>query len=67
MWRGTEATKAAISSSGSAVDVGLLGLQTMISRVAAVTSRRIASRSWRWPASSGTSMARAPAAAARWG
>ena len=29
MWRGTEATKSAISSSGSAVEVGLFGLQTI--------------------------------------
>jgi hypothetical protein len=58
---------AAISSSGRAVDVGLFGLQTMISRVAAVTSRRMAARSWWCPESTGTSIARAPVAAARCG
>ena len=59
--------KAAISSIGSAVLVGLLGLQTITMRVAAVISRPIASRSWRSSASSGTSRARAPEAAARCG
>ena len=51
----------------SAVEVGLFGLQTRTSRVAAVTSAAIASRSWRSAASSGTSIARAPEAAARCG
>ena len=59
--------KAAISSSGSAVEVGLFGLQTIASRVATVISLRIASRSWRWAASTGTSIARAPEAAERCG
>ena len=58
---------AAISSSGSAVEVGLFGLQTITSRVATVISSRIAPRSWRWSSSSGTSIARAPEAAARCG
>ena len=60
-------TNAAISSSGSAVEVGVFGLQTITSRVATLISRRIASRSWRCSASSGTSSARAPDAAARCG
>jgi hypothetical protein len=59
--------KAAISSSGSAVEVGLFGLQTITRRVATLISWRIAARSWRWSPSSGTSMARAPEAAARCG
>jgi hypothetical protein len=59
--------KAAISSSGSAVEVGLLGLQTITSRVATVISSRIFARSWRWRPSTGTSIARAPEAAARCG
>ena len=54
-------------SSGSAVPVGLLGLQTSSSRVATVTSAAIASRSCTASAVSGTSIARAPEAAARWG
>ena len=41
-------------STGSAVAVGLFGLQTITMRVAAVTSRAIASRSWRPSSSSGT-------------
>ena len=47
--------------------VGLFGLQTITMRVAAVTSRAIASRSWRPSASSGTVTARAPVIAARCG
>ncbi len=58
---------AAMSSSGSAVDVGLFGLQTISSRVATVISRAIASRSCSWRSLSGTSIARAPLAAARCG
>ena len=46
---------------------GLLGLQTSTSRVAAVTSLAIASRSWRPSESSGTVTARAPDWAARCG
>src|SRR3989337_2887078 len=61
MWRGTAATNAAISSNGSAVEVGLFGLQTMTRRVAAVISRAIASRSWRGSASRATVIARAGA------
>ncbi len=67
MWRGTRSTKAATSANGSAVEVGLLGLQTITSRVAAVISASIASRSWHWPSSSGTVTAVAPEAAARCG
>jgi hypothetical protein len=66
-WRGTAATNAAIASNGSAVEVGLFGLQTMTRRVAAVTSAAIASRSWRCSASRSTVIARAPEAAARCG
>ena len=58
---------AAISSSGSAVDVGLFGLQTITRRVATVISRAIAARSWRSSASSGTRISVAPDAAARCG
>ena len=57
----------AIASSGSDVEVGLLGLQMSTSRVATVISVAIASRSWRSSESSGTWMARAPEAAARCG
>ena len=52
---------------GRAVAVGLFGLQTSTMRVAAVTSRAIASRSCRPSASRGTVIARAPPAAARCG
>ena len=66
-WRGTRSTNAAMSSNGSAVEVGLFGLQTITRRVAAVISAAIASRSWHWPSSSATVIARAPEAAARCG
>ena len=56
-----------MSSSGIAVDVGLLGLQTRTSRVAAVISASIASRSCSWASLSGTLMSVAPVAAARCG
>ena len=46
--------------------VGLLGLQTSTRRVAAVTSRAIASRSCRPAASTGTLIAVAPDWAASW-
>ena len=57
----------ATSSSASDVEVGLLGLQISTRRVATVISAAIASRSWRSSSSRGTSMARAPEAAARCG
>ena len=47
--------------------VGLLGLQTITMRVAAVTSRAIASRSCSPASFSGTVISRAPEAAAMWG
>ena len=56
-----------MSASGTAVLVGLLGLQISASRVAWVTSLSIASRSWRSSASSGTVIARAPEDALRCG
>ena len=56
-----------MASAGSAVDVGLLGLQTMTSRVATVISRAIASRSCSSRSLSATVMAVAPEAAARCG
>ena len=65
--RGSACRNASICSSGSAVLVGLFGLQTSTSRVATVTSAAIASRSWTAAAVSGTSIARAPEAAARCG
>ena len=43
---GTLSTKDLIRSSGRWVPVGLFGLQTISSWVAAVTSSSIASRSW---------------------
>ena len=66
-WRGSPSTNSSISSTGSAVAVGLFGLQTTTMRVACVTSRAIASRSCRPAASSGTVIARAPVIAARCG
>ena len=45
-WSGTRSQKAAISATGIQVPVGLFGLQTTSSWVAAVTSVSIASRSW---------------------
>jgi len=47
--------------------VGLLGLQTIRSCVAAVTSSSIASRSWMYPSASGTRISRAPERAGRCG
>ncbi len=56
-----------MSASGSAVPVGLLGLQTIARRVTTVISRSIAGRSWRSSPSSPTVIARAPEEAASWG
>ena len=56
-----------MSAAGSAVDVGLFGLQTMTRRVAAVISAAIASRSCVWLSSRSTVIAVAPEAAARCG
>ena len=56
-WRGTRSMNAATASSGTEVEVGLLGLQTSTSLVATVTSPAIALRSWRSWSSSATSMA----------
>ncbi len=64
---GMRSMNSAIAASGTAVEVGLLGLQTSIIRVATVTSRAIASRSWRCSPSSATVTAVAPDAAARCG
>ena len=50
---GTRSTNAAMSASGSAVPVGLFGLQTITIRVATVTSSAMPSRSWRSSSSSG--------------
>jgi hypothetical protein len=55
----------AIRSIGRYVPVGLFGLQTTTSWVAAVTSAASASRSWTSPSSSGTRISRAPVSAAR--
>ena len=49
------------------VAVGLFGLQTISSWVAAVTSAAIASRSWTPPSVSGTRISRAPVSACRYG
>ena len=59
--------KAAISAAGMWVAVGLFGLQTTSSWVAAVTSAAIASRSWTSPSASGTRISRASVSAARYG
>ena len=56
-----------MASGGSAVALGLFGLQTITMRVAAVTSRAIASRSCSPASFSGTVTARAPAIAAMCG
>ena len=53
--------------SGTAVLVGLFGLQTITRRVATVISDSMASRSWRSEASSATVTAVAPEAALRCG
>ena len=45
-WSGTRSQNSAIRSAGMKVPVGLFGLQTTSSCVAAVTSVSIASRSW---------------------
>ena len=66
-WPGILSQKAAISAAGRWVAVGLLGLQTISSWVAAVTSAAIASRSWTSPSASGTRISRAPESAARYG
>ena len=64
---GMRSQKAAISAAGRWVPVGLLGLQTSSSWVAAVTSAAIASRSWTSPSASGTRTSRAPVSAGRYG
>ena len=64
---GTCSTNALMRSNGSAVDVGLFGLQTMTRRVAALISAAIASRSCSWRSFTGTLTARAPDAAASCG
>ncbi len=66
-WAGTRPQKAAISATGRWVPVGLFGLQTRTSWVAAVTSAAIASRSWTSPSASGTRTSRAPVRAGRYG
>ncbi len=64
---GSRSQKAATSAAGRWVPVGLFGLQTRTSCVAAVTSAAIASRSWTSPSASGTRISRAPVRAGRYG
>ena len=60
MCDGTASTNRASASGSTTVEVGLLGLQTKISRVRSVTAASIASRSKVWSVS-GTWTAVAPA------
>ena len=66
-WVGIRSRKVATPAAGMCVAVGLLGLQTISSCVAAVTSAAIASRSWTSPWASGTRTSRAPVSAGRYG